>query len=189
MDLAVARKMLTVGTLFAGLALLMPAIVSAQGTTGTNSPKTAVLHATITITGGLLFTGSYDDRQTVATCADLAKSGTGTPGVQEVETFYVPVPPLNPDGSPGPVGGGHTFATDVAAWPYNGPGTYTGPGLNATQMDVDTLPGDQETHIFAFPTGVGTLIVKPDASGSFQFTGLQDPGSVTISGQVTWTCS
>jgi hypothetical protein len=101
----------------------------------------------------------------------------------------VPVPPLNPDGSPGPVGGGHTFATDVAAWPHTGPGTYTGSGLNATQMDVDTLPGDQETHFFAFPTGAGTLIVKPDASGSFQFEGLQDPGSVTISGQVTWTCS
>jgi hypothetical protein len=87
------------------------------------------------------------------------------------------------------VGGGHTFSTDAAAWPYHGPGTYTGSGLTATQMDVDTPPGSQDTHIFAFPTGVGTLIVKPDASGSFQFNGLQDPGSVTISGQVIWTCS
>jgi hypothetical protein len=48
-------------------------------------------------------------------------------------------------------------------------------------MDVDTRPDDQETHIFAFPIGVGTLIVKPDASGLFQFNGLQDPGSVTLS--------
>ncbi len=189
MDLAVARKMMTVGTSSAVLILLMPAALRAQGTPGTNAPTTAVLHATITVTGGLSFTGTYDDRQTAATCADLAKNGTGTPGVSEVQTFYVPAPPLNPDGSPGPVGGGHTFATDAGAWPYNGPGTYTGSALNATQMSVDTLPGDQETHIFAFPTGVGTLIVKPDASGSFQFQGLQDPGSVTISGQVTWTCS
>ena len=50
-------------------------------------------------------------------------------------------------------------------------------------------PDDQETHILAFPTGVGTLIVKPDASGSFQFNGLQDPGNVRISGQIVWTCS
>jgi hypothetical protein len=92
-------------------------------------------------------------------------------------------------GNPGPVGGGHTFSTDAAAWPYHGPGTYTGSGLTATQMDVDTRPDDQETHIFAFPTGVGTLIVKPDASGSFQFNGLQDAGSVKISGRVVWTCS
>jgi hypothetical protein len=56
-------------------------------------------------------------------------------------------------------------------------------------MDADTPPDSQETHIFAFPTGVGTLIVKPDGSGSFQFSGLQDPGSVTISGSVVWTCS
>jgi hypothetical protein len=87
------------------------------------------------------------------------------------------------------VGGGHTFSTDVAAWPYRGPGTYTGPGLTATQMEVDTRPDDQETHIFAFQTGVGTLIIKPDASGSFQFNGLQDPGSAIISGQIVWTCS
>src|SRR5208282_1148073 len=120
MDLAVVRKILAVGTWSAVLVLLMPATVSPQGTTGTDAPKTAALHATITITGGLSFTGSYDDRQTAVTCDDLAKSGTGTPGVSEVQTFYVPVPPLNPDGRPGPVGGGHAFATDDGAWPFNG---------------------------------------------------------------------
>jgi hypothetical protein len=36
---------------------------------------------------------------------------------------------------------------------------------------------------------VGTLIVNPDGSGSFQFDGLQDAGKVTISGKITWTCS
>jgi hypothetical protein len=87
MDLAVVRKLLAVGTLSAVLISLMPATAPAQGAPGANAPKTAVLHATITITGGLSFKGSYDDRQTVATCADLAKSGTGTPGVSEIQTF------------------------------------------------------------------------------------------------------
>ena len=35
---------------------------------------------------------------------------------------------------------------------------------------------------------IGTLVVTADGSGSFQFTGWQDPGSVIISGRVTWTC-
>jgi hypothetical protein len=56
-------------------------------------------------------------------------------------------------------------------------------------LEADTRPDDQETHIFAFPTGIGTLIVNPDASGSFEFNGLEDPGSVHISGRVVWTCS
>jgi hypothetical protein len=189
MDLAVVRKMVTVGILFAVLVWLMPATTLAQGTPGANAPKMAVLHATVTITGGLAFTGSYDDRLSVRTCADVARGGTGESGGTGGAAFDVPIPTPDPGGNPGSVGGGHTFSTDAAAWPYHGPGTYTGSGLTATQMDVDTPPGSQDIHIFAFPAGVGTLIVKPDASGSFQFEGLQDPGSVTISGQVTWTCS
>jgi hypothetical protein len=155
----------------------------------TNPPQTAVLHATVTITGGLSFTGSYDDRLPIRACADVAKGGTSLPGSSGVAMFNVPVPPFKPDGSAGPVSGGHTFSTDAAASPYHGPGTYTGSGLSATQLDADTLPGDQETHIFAFPTGIGVMIVNVDASGSFQFSGLEDPGSVKISGQVVWTCS
>ena len=103
--------------------------------------------------------------------------------------FAVPIPSPNPGGNPGSVSGGHTFATDVAAAPYHGPGTYTGTRLNATELEVDTKPDDQETHIFAFPTEIGTLIIKSDASGSFQFNNLQDPRDVRISGQVVWTCS
>ena len=89
----------------------------------------------------------------------------------------------------GSVGGGHTFSTDVTAFPYHGPGSYTGKNLTATQLDADTPPESQETHIFAFPDNIGTLTVNADGSGSFQFNGLQDPGSVKVSGQVTWTCS
>ncbi|MGD1107552.1 MAG: hypothetical protein ABR865_10945 [Terracidiphilus sp.] len=189
MDLAFVRKVLAGGAGTVVVVLLVWATVQAQVTPNTNSPKMAILHATVTITGGLAFTGSYDDRLSVRTCADVARDGTGESGGTGGAAFDVPIPPPDPGGNPGPVGGGHTFSTDVAAWPYHGPGTYTGSGLTATQMDVDTPPGSQDTHIFAFPTGVGTLIVKPDASGSFQFTGLQDPGSVTISGQVIWTCS
>jgi hypothetical protein len=188
-DLASVRKVLTGGASTVAVVLLVSATVPAQGPPSTNLPKMAVLHATVTITGGVAFTGTYDDRLVVPTCADVAKGGTGAPGSSRGATFAVPAPPDNTGGNGGPVGGGHTFATDVAAWPYHGPGTYTGSSLTATQMDADTRPGDQETHIFAFPTGVGTLIVKPDASGSFQFNGLQDAGSVRISGQVVWTCS
>ena len=182
-------KILTGAASAAVVILLLPATVPARGTQDTNVPKMAVLHATITITGGLTFTGAYDDRLTVGTCADIAKGGTHGPDSDGDAMFYVPVPLDNTGGDGGPVGGGHTFTTDVAASPYHGPGTYTGSGLTATQMDVDTPPGSQDTHIFAFPTAVGTMIVNPDASGSFQFEGLQDPGSVTISGKVTWTCS
>lgn len=189
MDLAIVRKVLTVGAAAAAVVLLVSAVVPAQGTLGTSSPGTAVLHATVTITGGLSFTGSYDDRLSVRTCADVAKSGTGQTGGTGGAMFYVPIPPQDPGGNPGSVGAGHNFSTDAAAGPYHGPGTYTGSGLTATQLDADTPPGSQDTHIFAFPANIGTMIVKPDASGSFQFAGLQDPGSVIISGQVTWTCS
>jgi hypothetical protein len=188
-DLAIIRKILTGGASIVAAILLLQAAVPAQGQPASNMPKMAVLHATVTITGGLAFTGSYDQRLVVATCADVAKSGTRPPGSYGGATFLVPIPPPGAGGSYGSVGGGHTFSTDVAAAPYHGPGTYTGASLTATQMDADTPPGAEETHIFAFPTGIGTLIVKPDASGSFQFNGLQDPGSVKISGQVVWTCS
>lgn len=186
MALAIVRKALIGGTSKVAVVLLVSAIVPAQVAP---NPKLAVLHATVTITGGVSFTGSYDQRLVAASCADVAKSGTRPPGSNGGAAFYVPIPMPGPGASYGPVGGGHTFSTDVSAFPYHGPGTYTGSSLTATQMDADTPPDSQETHIFAFPTGIGTLIVKPDASGSFEFNGLQDPGSVTISGKVVWTCS
>lgn len=187
MDLAILRKLLTGRASTVVAVWLLSATVPAQ--VNPNSPKMAVLHATVTITGGLAFTGSYDDHVAFRTCADLAKGGTTPPTGLNKALFRVPEPPNNKTGLGGPVGGGHTFSSDVAAYPYHGPDTYTGAALSATQMDVDTPPDSQDTHIFAFPTGIGTLIVRPDASGSFQFNGLQDPGSVKISGQVTWTCS
>ena len=171
------------------VALLVRATVPAQAPPNSNLPKMAVLHTTVTVTGGVSFTGSYDTRLMVPTCADVAKSGTRPPGSSRGAVFEVPIPAPQAGGSYGSVGGGHTFSTDVAAWTYHGPGTYTGTSLTATQMDADTPPNSEDTHIFAFPTGIGTLTVKPDASGSFQFNGLEDPGSVKISGQVVWTCS
>ena len=139
-DLAIVRKVLTGGALTLVVVLLWSATVPAQGTPNTNSPKTAVLHATVTITGGLALTGSYDDRLPVRTCAAVAKGGTGASGGTGGAMFNVPVPPPNPGANPGSVGGGHTLSTDVAAWPYHGAGTYTGPGLTATQLDADTRP-------------------------------------------------
>jgi hypothetical protein len=181
---AILRKVWSGSTLILMVGLVASATGQAQGTA-----KTAILHTTVTITGGLAFTGSYDARLPVRTCADVARGGTGQTGGTGGAMFYVPIPAQSSGGNPGSVGGGHNFSTDVAAWPYRGAGTYTGQGLTATQMDVDTQPDDQETRVFAFPTGVGTLIVNPDASGSFQFKGLEDPGSVKISGRVVWTCS
>jgi len=184
MDLAVLRRGLTGGPLILMVVLLGSVSMRAQGT-----PKLAVLHATVIITGGLAFTGSYDARLSVRTCADVARGGTGQFGGTGGAMFYVPIPAQNAGGNPGPVGGGHTFSTDAAAGPYHGPGTYTGQGISATELEADTRPDDQETHVFAFPTGIGTLIVNPDASGSFEFNSLEDPGGVRISGRVAWTCS
>ena len=189
MDLAIVRKVLMGGASKVIVVLLASAIIPGQLTPNANSQKTAVLHSTVTITGGVAFTGSYDQRLAIPTCADVAKGGTNPPSGPNKASFYVPIPMPPAGASYGPVGGGHTFSTDVTAYPYHGPGTYTGSSLTATQMDADTPPDSQETHIFAFPTGIGTMIVKPDASGSFQFNGLQDPGSVRISGTVVWTCS
>jgi len=153
-------------------------------------PHQAVLHATVTVTGGVNFTGTYDALMPVGTCFEVAKNGTGRPGQYGGPVFYVPIPPQKPDGSAGAVSGGrHTFSTDAAAAPYRGPGTYTGKQLSATQLDADNPPNNQETHIFAFPDAIGTLKVNADASGSFQFQGLQDAGSVHVSGQVLWTCT
>jgi hypothetical protein len=189
MDLAILRKVGPAAVSAAAVVLVVFATAGAMGAPDNNQPKTAVLHATVSISGGVSFSGSYDVRLNVRTCADVAKSGTGqTDGVGHA-MFYVPIPMQPPSGDPGPVGGGHNFSTDAAAEPYHGPGTYTGAALSATQMDADTPPGSQDTHIFAFPTGIGTMVVNPDASGSFTFGPLQDPGGVLISGKVVWTCS
>jgi hypothetical protein len=167
---------------------LFTGLIGVLALAGGSAAKLAVLHATVTITGGLTVAGAFDDPLPVATCADVAARGTMPPPRDgSTPLFNVPEPP-EVRGNPGSVGGGHTFSSDVSAT-YKGPGTYTGRQLNATQMRVDTPPGSEDTHIFAHPDNIGTIVVKPDGSGSFQFSGWQDPGSVTISGQVTWTCA
>jgi hypothetical protein len=186
-NLAIVRKALTGAA--PTVVLLMSACGPAQEGPNSNLGKTAVLHATITITGGVAFTGSFDNRLAVPTCADVAKGGTIPPGSPRGAIFAVPVPNTNATGNNGSVGGGHTYQTDAFAWPYNGPATYTGKSMHATSLSADRPPNTQDTHVFGYPFGVGTLIVNPDASGSFQFNGLKDVGSVMISGQITWTCS
>ena len=171
------------------VALLAPATVPAMGTPSVYSPYGAVLHATVSVSGGITFTGSFDDPLPIKTCADAVKHGTIIPGSGGVQEFLVPSPPQTPDGNPGPVSSGHTFETDAGVMPYHGPGIYTGSALNATQMEVDKPPSSEERGVFAFPTGIGTMIINSDASGSFEFNQLQDPNDVRISGKVTWTCS
>jgi hypothetical protein len=165
-----------------------PRAVERVSALGESNATMAVLHATVSITGGLTVTGAFDDPLPVATCAEVATRGTMRPSPDGfAPLFNVPEPP-EVRGNPGSVGGGHTFSSDVSAT-YRGPGTYTGRQLNATQMRVDTPIGSEDTRIFAHPDTIGTMVVKPDASGAFQFSGWQDPGSVTISGQVIWTCA
>lgn len=171
--------------------LMMMAVMSLAAMAHAQAlPHQAILHATVTVSGGVNFSGSYDALMPVGSCADVAKNGTGRPGQYGGPVFYVPIPPQQRDGSSGSVSGGvHTFSTDAAAAPYRGPGSYTGKQLSATQLAADNPPGDQETHLFAFPDAIGTLKVNADASGSFTFQGLQDAGSMKVSGQVVWTCS
>jgi hypothetical protein len=158
-------------------------VASALGPAG----SFAVLHARLTVTGGLGVTGSYDDRLTVPTCADVAAHGSNPQDLNNGDLFYVPTPPTS-GGAAGSVGGSNSFTTDVAAT-YKGPGSYSGSQLNGTQIWVNPIAGDEETHNFAPVAGLGSMTVDADASGSYDFSGWQDPGSVTISGTVTWTCS
>jgi hypothetical protein len=171
---AIVKRILTIVVSTVAMAWL------ASGTAPAREPADsrygAVMHATVTISGGI-------------NCADAAKIGTNNLGRPGVWSFQVPIPPPNPGGNPGSVSGGHTFSTDAGALPYHGPGTYTGKAINATQMDVDTPPGSEDRGIFAFSENIGTIIINPDASGSFQFNELQDPNSVTIYGKLVWTCT
>lgn len=159
------------------------AVVKALGPAG----SFAVLHAKLTVTGGLGVSGSYDDQLSVVTCAEVAAHGTTPQDLNNGDLFYVPTPPQK-NGNPGSVGGANSFTTDVAAT-YKGPGSYSGGQVNGTQIWVDPIAGDEETHNFAPVAGVGSMTVNADASGSYDFSGWQDPGSVSISGTVTWTCS
>lgn len=187
MNVATMRKVLKSG--ISTLVLLASACGPAQLAPNSNPSGTTMLHATITITGGVAFTASFDHGMNVPSCADVAKSGTIPPNTPRGSVFEVPVPNTNRTGNASSVGGGHTYSTDAFAWPYHGPGSYTGKGLHAVQLSADPPPGSTEPHIFGYPTDVGTLIVNPDGSGSFQFAGLQDAAKVTISGKITWTCS
>jgi hypothetical protein len=175
----------------AALALLAVAAGCAPGgsATGGASPvngySTAVLHASVSVTGGLSVSGTYDDILTARNCGDVASNGTQQ-SVENGKMFNVPV--SNAGGSAeGAFGGGHIFTTDVTAT-YTGPGSYPASKLSGTQILVDPPAGDEETHNFAPVAGLGGMTINGDGSGSYQFSGWEDPGSVVISGSVTWTC-
>jgi hypothetical protein len=155
------------------------------GASPVNGYTTAVLHATVSVTGGLSVSGTYDDILTARNCGDVATNGTQQ-SVESGKMFNVPV--SNAGGATeGAIGGGHVFTTDVTAT-YTGPGSYPASKLSGTQILVDPPAGDEETHNFAPVAGLGGMTINADGSGSYQFSGWQDPGSVVISGSVTWTC-
>jgi hypothetical protein len=150
-----------------------------------NGFSTVVLHATVSVTGGLSDSGTYDDILTARNCGDVAANGTQQ-SVENGKMFNVPVANAG-GGTEGAIGGGHVFTTDVSA-NYTGPGSYPAGKLSGTQIRVDPPAGDEETHNFAPVAGLGGMTVNADGSGSYQFSGWQDPGSVVISGSVSWTC-
>src|SRR5450631_4200889 len=82
-------------------------------------PKSAVLHATATVTGGVSFSGSYDVRLRLRTCEDVVKFGTTGIDQEGRKAFQVPVP--SPGVGPNAVGSGHDFGTDAAVWRYSAP--------------------------------------------------------------------
>ena len=188
MNHAIVARILKAGASTAAVAWLASATAPAREPA--DERFGVVMHGTVSISGGINFTGSFDTpRLGIRTCADAAKIGTNNRGRPGVWSFQVPIPPPNPGGNPGSVSGGHTFSTDAGALPYHGPGTYTGKAINATQMDVDTPLGSEEKGIFAFSEDIGTIVINPDASGSFQFNEVQDPNGVTLTGKLVWTCT
>ena len=170
-----------------------------QPTGATGATTTAVLHVSVTVTGSLSVTGSFDEPLPVGvtTCTDVGANGTGERLTGYLPSFNVPEPPPSSTGATdGSIGGGHTFGTDASvtagsASDYPGPGTYSGTDVTATQIDVDRPAGSEEAGIFAPITdpNVGTIVVNADGSGSYVFAQWEDPDSRIISGQVTWTCT
>ncbi len=107
-DLAILKKVGPAAALAAAVVLVVFAAVGAMGAPDNNQGKTAVLHATVSISGGVSFSGSYDVRLTVQTCAGVARGGTGQHDGLGKPMFYVPIPLGNRAAIPGRWPGGTT---------------------------------------------------------------------------------
>jgi hypothetical protein len=154
-----------------------------------------VLHAKLTVTGDLAFTGVFDEPVGVASCAEVGAHGTRDLSESTdpaADAFYgTPSPPQGADGSYGSVGGGHTYDGGISIATYTGPGTFTGDALGGglDEAFIDAQVDDQDTHNFQGDPASATAITKADGSGSLVFTDWQDANSTTVSGTLTWTCS
>ena len=79
MNLATACKVFT--TIPSVLLVLSVASAPAHAQLITN-PKMATLHATVTVSGGVSFTGAYDTHVMVATCAECSQERNASAGKQ-----------------------------------------------------------------------------------------------------------
>jgi len=148
--------------------------------TGSSSaPVSAVFHGTADWNGALDLNGSYDaqHRSEVATlrsCAQIASA-------KGPKAFFVVPSPTKL--------GNYDVALLAAVLPYNGPGTYDVTKFSQLQASArPTLTKDFQVFDRSTTTKA-TLIVKPDASGSFTFSNLRDSKGKMLSGTMSWTCS
>ena len=188
MDLAILRKGLTGGASAAAVVLLVSAAVPGQLTPNAKSQKMAVCtrpsrspeawHSPVPMT-----IACQSARVPMSQGAEQARPAARAAGCSMCR-YHLKTRRQSRAGGRRP-----HLLDRCRGWALSRPRHIHGLRLERDTDGCGTPPGSQDTHIFAFPASVGTMIVKPDASGSFQFSGLQDPGSVTISGEVVWTCS
>jgi hypothetical protein len=149
-------------------------------------PGRPVLSATLRVQGDMNLSCQFDDVdavQGVSSCAMLAKFGTGGNG-----KFLVPYPNFH---APQPQRSVHY---EVRILKVNGPGEYPKSALD--QFSVDYASEVGQVIYNATATSTGSVALRADGSGTFQFAQLQrqpdvftrDVQGKTLSGSVPWTC-
>jgi hypothetical protein len=149
-------------------------------------PGKPVLSATLRVQGDLNLTCQFDDVdavQGVSSCAMLPKSGTGGNG-----KFLVPYPNFH---APQPQRSVHY---EIRILKVNGPNEYPKGVLDGLSVDYASEVGQVVYN--ATPASLGSVTIRADGSGTFQFAQLQrqpdvftrDVQGKTLSGTVSWTC-
>ena len=161
-----------------------PANPGASGSSGNaygNTPH-AVFKVHANITGWAAGVGDYTVADPDHSCADLS---TDT-------SFGVPDPGSGsgPGNSAKASIGSHTVSINagINSDKYHGPGTYALSDFNddVTMVNIDGTEGGNQA---IDQSASGTIKVKADASGEFDFGGWVDPGGKVLGGTVTWTCA
>lgn len=152
---------------------------SASTTSTTTPPSTPergpVVAGEITLQGAIEDSGPVsvvfprvDDR--LNTCAKVA---TGTDN-----TYLIPLPNSV---------GRRQFTWQAIIRSYKGPAMYTLSDLGPFTVEVVEKPGTKPVAFVAGPDTTASLEVKPDNSGSLEFSGLV-AGRRKLAGSLTWSC-